>query len=287
MKEVDSIEFLKKLQKEEITGNYIYKQLSEKSEGKNKEVLKNISKDEFKHYLFWKEYTKKEIKPSKLKIFIYLFLSRIFGITFAIKLMEQGEKNTQKIYAKLLSKYSGVKKIIKEEHEHEENLIKLIHESKLDYIGSIVLGLNDALVELTGALAGFTLAFEKTLFIATAGLITGIAASMSMMASEYLSRKADERGNAFKASIYTGIAYILTVILLVLPFFLIRNQYFSLALTLLIGLSIVGIFTFFVSVVKEVSFKKRFLEMALISLGVAAVSFGIGFLVKNVFGIQI
>ena len=125
------------------------------------------------------------------------------------------------------------------------------------------------------------------MFIATAVLITGIAASMSMMASEYLSRRAEERGNAFKASIYTGIAYIFTVILLVLPFFLIKNQYFALILTLLIGLSIVGLFTFFVSVVKDVSFKKRFLEMALISLGVAAISFGIGFLIKNVFGIQI
>lgn len=287
IKEGNLNNLIENFQKNEITEYHIYKNLSERSKGKNKQILKHISNDELKHYHFWRKYTNKNIKPNKFKLFFYLLLSRILGITFAIKLMENGEENAQKVYSVLTSKIKGVKNIIKEEQGHEKDLINLIHESKLDYIGSIVLGLNDALVELTGALAGFTLAFEKTLFIATAGLITGIAASMSMMASEYLSRKADERGNAFKASIYTGLAYIFTVILLVLPFFLLKNQYIALTLTLLIGLSVVGLFTFFISVVKGVSFKRRFLEMALISLGVAAISFGIGFLVKNVFGIQI
>ena len=282
-----SVSFPEESQKDEITSYHIYNNLSKKSEGKNKQILKHISNEELKHYHFWKQYTNKDIKPDKFKIFIYLILSKILGITFVIKSMENEERKAQEIYNRFSSKYKGIKDILKDEHKHEDILISLIHESKLDYIGSIVLGLNDALVELTGALAGFTLAFEKTLFIATAGLITGIAASMSMMASEYLSRKADERGNAFKASIYTGLAYIFTVILLVLPFFLLKNQYIALTLTLLIGLSVVGLFTFFISVVKGVSFKRRFLEMALISLGVAAISFGIGFLVKNVFGIQI
>ena len=286
-KEVNSVKFLEKLQQNEITEHYIYRNLSKKAVGKNKLILKKISDDELKHYHFWKKHTQKKIKPDKIKLFIYLLLSKIFGLIFAIKLMENGEENAQKIYKKLVSRFKDVKNIIHDEHEHEKELIDLLHESKLDYIGSIVLGLNDALVELTGALAGFTLAFEKTMFIATAGLITGISASMSMMASEYLSRKADERGNAFKASIYTGLAYITTVILLVLPFFIFKNQFVSLALTFLIGIFVIGFFTFFVSVVKEVSFKKRFFEMATISLSVAVISFAIGFLIKNIFGIQI
>ncbi len=286
MKE-DYIEIIKRFQKKEITEHYIYRNLSEKAKGKNKQILKHISEDELKHYHFWESHTKKKVKPNRLLIFIYLLLSRILGITFAIKLMEHGEEKAQEKYKKLISKLKGIKNIIQDEKKHESILVNLIHEARLDYIGSIVLGLNDALVELTGALAGFTLAFQKTLFIATAGLITGIAASMSMMASEYLSRRADGRGNAFKASIYTGIAYIFTVVVLVLPFFLIKNRYFALALTLLIGLSIIAMFSFFVSVVKEVSFKRRFLEMAIISLSVAAISFGIGMIVNKVFGISV
>ena len=60
------------------------------------------------------------------------------------------------------------------------------------YTGSIVLGLNDALVELTGALAGLTLALQDTKLIALTGSITGIAAALSMGASEYLSTKSED-----------------------------------------------------------------------------------------------
>ena len=41
---------------------------------------------------------------------------------------------------------------------NESALLQLLDEEKLRYTGSIVLGLNDVLVELTGALAGLTLA---------------------------------------------------------------------------------------------------------------------------------
>jgi len=53
----------------------------------------------------------------------------------------------------------------------------LIEEKRLEYTGSIVLGLNDALVEMTGALAGLTLALQNTRLIALSGLVTGIAAA--------------------------------------------------------------------------------------------------------------
>ena len=71
----------------------------------------------------------------------------------------------------------------KSEQEHEAALIELIDEERLRYISSMVLGLNDALVELTGALAGFTFALGNTTTIAMAGFITGSAATLSMAAS--------------------------------------------------------------------------------------------------------
>jgi len=42
-----------------------------------------------------------------------------------------------------------------------------------------------------------------------------------------------------------------------------------------------------ISVAKELSFGRRFLEMAGLSLTVAAISFSIGFLVKNLFDLDI
>ena len=50
--------------------------------------------------------------------------------------------------------------------------------------------------------------------VALAGLITGIAASLSMASSEYLSTKQDNTASyAFKSAMYTGFAYIFAVIL--------------------------------------------------------------------------
>ena len=155
-------------------------------------------------------------------------------------------------------------------------------------MGSIVLGLNDALVELTGALAGFTFALQNTRLIAITGLITGIAASFSMAASEYLSQRSEGEGEkAFKSSLYTGTAYIITVILLILPYLLIEHFMIALGATLAIGIAIIFFFNYYISVAKDLNFKARFSEMAIISLGVSAITFLIGVLVRQFIGVDI
>jgi vacuolar iron transporter family protein len=155
----------------------------------------------------------------------------------------------------------------------------------------MVLGLNDALVELTGALAGFTFAFQNTSLIALAGLITGVAASLSMGASEYLSTKSEEHDEGtkdpFRASLYTTLAYILTVAFLVSPFFLLPNVYLALATTLVNAVIVILVFTFYISVAKDLPFRERFIETAAISIGVAALTFVIGFLIRTFIGVDI
>ena len=48
-----------------------------------------------------------------------------------------------------------------------------------DYSSSVVLGISDALIELTGILAGLTFALQDMELIALSGLVTGVAASVS------------------------------------------------------------------------------------------------------------
>jgi len=273
----------------EITEHFIYKKLARSfKDSKNKEVLESIASDELKHYHIWKEHTKKDVKPSKFNLWKYYLISKIFGITFGVKLMEKGEQRAQVSYDELSKFIPEAKAIEEEENKHESELINLIDEERLKYVGSIVLGLNDALVELTGALAGFTFALQNAKLIAMTGLITGIAASLSMAASEYLSTKTEGGDkHPLKASVYTGIAYILTVLFLIFPFLLFTNYYFSLAFTLFNVVLIIAIFTFYVSIAKDISFKARFLEMAAVSLGVAILSFGIGFLVRMFLGVDV
>ena len=184
-----------------------------------------------------------------------------------------------------------MKGIIEAEEKHETKLINLINAEKLSYMSSVVLGLNDALVELTGALAGFTLSIQNSKIIALMGLITGISASLSLAASEYLSIKSEAnpevQQRAVKSAFHTGIAYIITVIALVIPYFLMINYVASLIVTIVIAITIIFIFNFYISVANDYNFKRRFIEMAAISIGVATLSFIIGYLVKIFFGFKI
>ncbi len=277
---------LLEFQREEITEYHFYMILSRRIRGENKAVLERIAKEEKKHYEILKRHTGEDVEPDKTKLLKYSILQRVFGLTFAIKLMEKGEKGAQEGYTLVSDKIPEIKKVIEEEEEHEKLLINLIDEEKLEYVGSMVLGLNDALVELTGTLAGLTLALRNTRLIGMAGLITGFAASLSMAASEFLSRKSEGgEKNPVKASIYTGVSYIITVILLILPYILFKNYFIALLFTILIGVLIVFVFTFFVSVVKELDFKKRFFEMAGISLSVSFISFLVGWMLRVFFNL--
>ncbi|MDD5116532.1 MAG: VIT1/CCC1 transporter family protein [Candidatus Omnitrophica bacterium] len=278
-----------KAQKSELTEHIIYKRLA--SIVKSKEhvgILNRISEEELAHFEFFKSVTQTDVRPDRSKIFFYIFISRIFGLNFGLKLMEKGEDLAQDTYDGDLKGVSPeFEQIVKDENRHENELISLINEERLKYVSSMVLGLNDALVELSGALVGFTLALQKTGLVAVVGLITGIAASLSMAASEYLSTKHEETDkNPLKASIYTGLTYVGAVVLLVSPYFLFKNIFLCLALVIFVMLLLIFIFTFYISVSKGLDFKKRFLEMAGISLGVAVINFSIGLIIRNVFGIE-
>ncbi len=275
-------EALLKLQKTEITEYRIYTRLARKMEGENRKVLERIAKDEKRHADTWRRYTKTEVRPNSLMVAFYMVLAFLFGITFAIKIMERGEDSAGKAYDAIGDEIAEAGKIMHEEEEHEEALVNLIDEERLKYIGSMVLGLNDALVELTGALAGFTFAMANGRLVGVAGLITGVAATLSMAASEYLSQRSDEGElHPLKAAVYTGLTYLVTVTLLVAPYFIAANVYVALLWTLFDAFCVILFFSFFVSVVKDSSFRPAFLEMASISFGVAAVSFVIGLVARR------
>jgi len=278
-----------KVQQREITEYNVYLSLSKHLTTKNAKILKNIAKQEKYHYEILKSITKKDVAPSKLKIFLYVLIAKIFGLNFTLQLMEIGERNAQSFYQSISSKSKEIKvlKIINDETKHEKKLITLIDEKRLNYIGAFVLGLNDALVELTGALAGLTLALNSTKIIAMVGLITGIAASMSMGVSNYLAAKEEGDKNPKLTGLITSMAYTITVIILIMPYLVINQSLIALIFTLILAILIIASFTFYVSVVKLDKFIPRFLRMAIISLSVAIINFAIGFLIKNFFGIDI
>ncbi len=280
---------IRQMQKDELIGYLVYHKIAKRmKKQENKEILEKIAQQELHHYQIWSDYLGELKSGYRLKVFFYYLISVILGYTFALKIMENAEEKSKAFYDSIKQYIDEAAKISMEEDAHEIELIGMLDEERLNYVGSMVLGLNDALVELTGTLAGLTFAIANPKIISLSALITGIAASLSMAASEYLSSKADDLPNALKSSIYTGIAYLVTVALLVTPYLVIPNQPFiSLGVMLAIVILIIFFFNWYVSIAKSTPFKKRFWQMIAISLGVAIISFGIGTLIKVFLGVDV
>lgn len=280
----------KKLQKNEVQGAALYQKIAEMTKDrKEKEILMAISKDEWKHAKTFGKYSTISMKPNSFYVFFFALLARILGYTFIIKFLERNEDKGIAVYEKEISEIPELPRILEDEERHEKELLDMLDEERLQYIGDIVLGMNDALVELTGALAGYTLAMQNTHVIAMAGMITGVSATLSMAASGYLSSREQSQKNAAKSSVYTGLAYLITVALLIIPYLVMPQESYiaALIITLIIAIAIIAAFNFYISIAKGRAFKKNFLLMSAISLGVSVITFGIGLVVKNVLGIDL
>jgi VIT1/CCC1 family predicted Fe2+/Mn2+ transporter len=276
-------------QRNEITEYNIYMRIaSSMRDEANRKIIEQIANDELGHYKAWKKYTHQDVSPKWLQVWFYVLIARVLGFTFGVKLMEQGEETAQVNYAEIARTIPEAAKVHADENDHELKLLEMLDEERLRYAGSVVLGLNDALVELTGALAGLTLALQNVQLIALSGLITGIAASMSMAASEYLSTSAEKTDKKpILAAVYTGIAYVITVALLILPYLLLDNEYLCLAISMTTAVLIIAVFNYYISVAKGENFKRRFIEMAGLSLSVALFSFIIGYFIRIWLGVEI
>lgn len=287
-----SITVLKQVRKAQIDEEYgaeIYSYIAKREKNQvNKEFLLQMARDEKRHASIWRNYTNEILKPNFGLLIWMKFLTILLGFTFVVKTMQKKERFSSSAYDMLKKELPEAALMLDEERRHEKELYGMLDEERLHYIGAMVLGLNDALVELTGAIAGVTFALANTRLVAMTGIITGVSATLSMAASNYLAERAQGNKNAIKSSVYTGVAYLVTVAFLVLPYLLFPSWMYVAAFAVMLGivLLIILAFNYYLSVAKEEAFLRRFGEMAIISLSVAAISFVIGVLAKQLLGID-
>jgi len=270
------------MQRGEITEHFIYRKLARSTRDRhNSEVLQRIARDEMGHYATWKKYTGAAVQPSRFKVWLYYLIAKVFGLTFGIKLMEYGEEKAQEAYGEIAKSLPAAERIAGDEDRHERELIAMIDEERLHYTADVVRGLNVALVELTGTLAGLTLALGDSQIIILTGLIAGAAMILSVASTEYLGTRASGGTHSpLKALMYGALANAVTVVLLLFPYFILGNVYHALIFTGFNAVVVLFLFSFYISVARELSFRRRFLEMVAVSLGVAGLAFVIGYLAR-------
>jgi len=152
-----------------------------------------------------------------------------------------------------------------------------------NYKSAIILGMHDAIVSLTGLIAGLFFAFTDTNIIVISCVISSITASLSMGAANYLAVKSTHHEIALKSALCTGAAYMTTCILLILPFFVFSGRVITLLSIIAIAIGIIFAFNFFFY--RRQHFYKHFLEMLGICTTVSIIAFAIGELAHSLFGI--
>ncbi len=259
----------------------------------NKTALEKLSQHEHGHYLYWKKFAP-SYEPVVSPFFLLRFrwMRRLFGLTFTVKFLERHEHVVIEEYKKIAETMAPdervkLEKIIQDEKEHEIFFVSQIKETVIKYIGFIALGLADAIVEITGVHAGFLGVTSSTLFAGISGLIVGFSAAISMGSAAYLQAKQDPSRSAWASAVTTGISYILSVILLAIPYFLTQNMSLAFVFSILVGMSLIALLTFYSAVVFDRRFLREFLETVGLMLFTAGASYLLGLFIGKAFGIHL
>lgn len=271
----------------------IYKALAKiEPEESFRAMIEKVTRYEHEDFLFWRGLSQqKKFSVSTFEILYFLFLRKIFGLIFTVKVLQGRARETAARYKKFLSQSTDqdlrrqIERMIEHEALHESELVAQLKENRVSFLSSIVLGINDGLIELTGALVGFSFALQDQLLIAEAGFITGAAASLSMASSAYMQARYGEDRDPKKAGMYTGAAYFVVVLALVAPFFVFKEVFISLAAMFGIAFVIINALSLYGAVLLERNFVRQAGELFVASIGVGAVAFAIGMLFRLFSGI--
>ena len=280
----------------ELTEHVVYHRLAQLEKNpENREALERLSAQEHTHYEFWKSLLP-DAEAAKIRARWYTvwglsFLRIALGVTFMTKFLESHENDAVQKYRDIAksipeSHRERFAQVIEDEKSHEKALIAQLKEKRIAYMGFIVLGLADAIVEITGVHAGFLGVTGSTLIAGVAGIIVGFSAAISMGSAGYLQAKQDTEKSAILSGFLTWASYFCSVVLLALPYFLIHVMIPAFIVSTSVGIVLVAGFTFYGAIVFDRKFWREFFETVGLMLGTALATFLLGTIVGAVFHIN-
>jgi len=149
-----------------------------------REKLEHISKMESGHAGFWLSFLENRgFSPKKKKRAAFMgavkLLKRIFGSTLIVQ-----------------EEQSQLRKIIMDELEHEKVFSTSKQLLKVENFRDFILGMNDGLVEILGAVAGLSAVYmHNPLLVAASGMIIGVAGALSMGIGAFISVRSQRQVN--------------------------------------------------------------------------------------------
>lgn len=275
---------------DEWSDHTLYERLSKtvKSDSPFSEVLQTLAATEHKHFEFWRKYVPgEEPRLDKLKLYWVLFLRRFLGLTFATRYLDRHEESVVKEYQGLArmipdTDMAAFDDMVADEREHEKAFAMKVESAAVRYISFVVLGLADALVEISGIHAGSLGFYDKTEIAGLAGVIAGAAASLAMASAAFAQAKQGEfKGSARLSAVYTGLSYFVTAIILATPYFLTSDMVYALSTSLSLAVVILAVTTWYSIVIQGKTFSRDFAEILAILFGTTAALYFFGYVVHG------
>jgi VIT1/CCC1 family predicted Fe2+/Mn2+ transporter len=309
-------EMEKSFLKDELLDHETYLRLkkSEKS-SEIRSLLQRLADKEEEHIRIWSMLLGKASSSVKkpafigVRVFLLRLLRKTLGIGFVTRLLERDEESGLERYKAGLK--SGVmserdkkylRRVIGDEAEHETSFAGKVEQysGELGYTQSIILGLNDGLVEIVAMVAGLATVATSSFIVVIIGLIAGISGTLSMAGGVYLSSKSEGlvedamdkekktvRVSPSKEGYYTGIYYFVGALIAILPFIFGVGGAVGILLSIVLVSIALVIASTIIAVISGTSIRKRSLEMLAVSLGAAFVTILFGTFAKIHFGVSI
>lgn len=317
LKEVNKEILGEKLVLDELFDLSLYREFAKTAKGEAKKTLEELIPIEEKHLAFWREFFRvPEMRLNfgrRVRLFIFALIGRFFGEAGIHLVLEAIEVYGVRKYLTLWRQYEGqplggaVKEILEDELRHEDMVVSRLAERKIspERIRNIILGLNDGLVEIVGAVSGFFAAFQNPTTVLVASFTVAVAGAFSMAAGTFSAvsserevrnieigkkrflgeKESDELPvRPFGSALAVGISYFLGALVPVLPVFLgAANILFP----FLAAGFMIAIVSFVLAFLSGMEIKKRIGINLLILVLAVGVTYTVGTIVQNYWGIEI
>ncbi len=273
---------------------------------------------ETKHLAFWQDFF--NIKVSTLdparrfRLRLIILACKLFGQTAVHLVLEAIEVYGVRKYLSLWEQYkdgplgAAVRGILEDEFKHEDAIVSQLTERKINpaRVRNIFLGLNDGLVEILGAVNGFFAAFTTTSLVLIAGLTTAVAGSLSMAAGAYVAVSSENemrrtqqgkkrflgedkvpveaKESSFTSALIVGVSYFAGAAVPILP--VVFGAKTALVSVIAGGVTIILV-SMILAFLSGMKVRKRILTNLIIITGAVAITYGIGILVRTLFGVAL
>ena len=304
---------------EELFDYSLYQGLYRIEQGELRGLLEALIPIEAKHLRFWEDFFELKIKKLNfwraVKLQTLLFTRRLFGTSVSHLILEAIEIYGVRKYLRVWDIYKDtplgnrVREVLEDELRHEDSVISETIKKKIDSgkIRDIFLGLNDGLVETIGAVSGFFAAFSSAATVITAGFTVAVAGAFSMAAgvfvamgserevqeaekrkNEFLGEKEDGArevvGSTYRSAFIVGISYFVGAMIPITPVLFGTRTVIA---SILAGGSLMFIVSFIVAFLSGMDIKKRIgINLIIMALAVT-ITYGIGFLMRNMWGFAV